>query len=101
MLSCSITSYLDYHNNLICIAKYYNISQLQLFQNNAARMLSLRHKFDHIIIVLKYLYWLPVKHKPEYIVLLLTYKALNGKAPAYLSQLMSLYTPNRPLQSET
>ena len=100
MINCSITSRLDYCNSLFYGAKGYNISQLQLCQNNAARMLSLRRKFDHITPVLKDLHWLPVEQRIEYKVLLLTYKALHGKTPAYISQLLSLYTPTRPLRSE-
>ena len=100
MINCSITSRLDYCNSLLYGAKGYNISQLQLCQNNAAWMLSLRRKFDHITPVLKDLHWLPVEQRIEYKVLLLTYKALHGKAPAYISQLLSLYTPTRPLRSE-
>ena len=47
------------------------------------------------------LHWLPVEQRIEYKVLLLTYKALHGKAPAYISQLLSVYTPTTPLRSET
>ena len=100
MINCSITSRLDYCNSLLYGAKGYNISQLQLCQSNAAWMLSLRRKFDHITPVLKDQHWLPVEQRIEYKVLLLTYKALHGKAPAYISQLLSLYTPTRPLRSE-
>ena len=78
------------------------ISQLQLCQHNVVRMRSLRRKFDHIRLVLcgricdvatalKVLHWLLVRQIIEYKVLLLTHKALYGKAPAYLSQLLSLY----------
>ena len=42
----------------------------------------------------------PTLQRIEYKVLLLTYKAVHGKAPAYISQLLSLYTPTRPLRSE-
>ena len=63
MINCSITSRLDYCNSLLYGAKGYNISQLQLCQNNAARMLSLRRKFDHITPVLKDLHWLPVEQR--------------------------------------
>ena len=98
MINCFITSRLDYCNSLLYSAKGYIISRLQLCQNNAARMLSLHHKFDHITPVLKDLHWLPVEQRIEY--KLLTYKALHGKALAYISPLLSLYTPTRPLQSE-
>ena len=100
MINCSITSRVGYCNSLLYGGKGYNISQLQLCQNNVARMLSLRRKFDHITPVLKDLHWLPVEQRIEYKVLLLTYKALHGNAPAYISQLLSLYTPTRPLRSE-
>ena len=50
--------------------------------------------------VLKDQHWLPVEQIIEYKVQLLTYKALHGKAPAYISQLLSPYTPTRPLRSE-
>ena len=100
MINWSLTSCLDYCNSLIYGAKGYNISQLQLCQSNAARMLYLRPKFDHITPVLKDLHWLPIEQRIEYKVLLLTYKALHGKALAYISQLLSPYTPTRPLRSE-
>ena len=65
------------------------------------RMLSLRCKFDNITQVLIDLHWLPVEQRIENKVVLLFYKALLGKAPAYISPLLSLYTPTRPLRSET
>ena len=100
MINCYIISRLDCCNSLLYGAKGYNISKLQPCQNNAARMLSFRRKFDHIIPVLKVKHWLPVEQRIEYKVLLLTYKALYGKAPTYISQLLSLYAPSRPLRSE-
>ena len=65
MINCSITSRLDYCNSLLYGAKGYNISQLRLCQNNAARMLSLCRKFDHISPVLKDPHWLPVEQRIE------------------------------------
>ena len=82
MINCSITSCLDYCNNPPFGTKTHNITQLQLCQNNVARMLSLHHNFDHIISILKVPRWLPVEQKIECKVLLLTYKALNGNSLA-------------------
>ena len=101
MMYFSIASNLDSCNSLLYGAKCYKISQLHLYQNNDARMLSLRRKFDHIIPVLNDLHWLLFEQRVEYKVLLLTYKALYGKAPVYNSHLLSLYTPTRPRRSET
>ena len=100
MINWSITSRLDYCNNILYGAKGYNISQLQLWHNNAARVWSLRRKFDHITPVLKDLHCLPVEQRIEYKVLLLTYRAFYGIVLVYISQLLSLYIPTRPLRSE-
>ena len=64
-------------------------------------MLSLRRKFDHLTPVLKILHWRSVEQSIKYKLLLLTYKALYSKAPAYLPQLISVYTPNLYLQWDT
>ncbi len=47
-----------------------------------------------------YSHWLPTKHRIDFKILLITYKALNGLAPQYLSELLSHYSPSRPLRSQ-
>ena len=69
-------------------------------QNNAVRIISKRHEFEHISAVLRELHWLPVEHRISYKILLLTYKTLNGHAPQYLTALISKYVPPRPLRLE-
>ena len=54
----------------------------------------------HITPVLASLHWLPVKAKAEFKVLLLTYKALHGLAPTYLSDLVLQYIPTCTLWSQ-
>ena len=46
------------------------------------------------------LHWLPVKAIADFKVLLLTYKALHGLAPTYLSDLVLPYIPTRTLRSQ-
>ena len=46
---------------------------------------------DHVSPVLASLHWLPVKFKIEFQILLLTYKALNDRAPSYLKDLIAGY----------
>ncbi len=46
------------------------------------------------------LHWLPIKHRIDFKILLITYKALNGLAPQYLSELLLHYSPPRLLQSQ-
>ncbi len=57
-------------------------------------------RYDHISPVLSTLHWLPTKHRIDFKILLMTYKALNGLAPQYLSELLSHYSPPRPLRSQ-
>ena len=49
--------------------------------------------------VLKDLHWLPVKGRINYKILLLTFKALHGLAPSYITELISVYKPKRTLRS--
>jgi hypothetical protein len=66
--------------------------------NTAARILTRTHKFDHITPVLGSLHWLPVKARADFKILLLTYKALHGLAPTYLSDLVLPYITTRTLR---
>ncbi len=42
----------------------------------------------------------PIKHRIDFKILLITYKALNGLAPQHLSELLSHYSPPCPLRSQ-
>ncbi len=95
-----MTSRLDYCNALLggCSARL--INKLQMVQNAAARVLIRTRKYDHISLVMSTLHWLPIKHRIDFTILLITYKSLNGLAPQYLSELLSHYSPPRPLRSQ-
>ena len=75
--------------------------RIQRVQNAAGRLLTGSKKFEHITPILHSLHWLPVKFRIEYKVLLITFKALNGLAPAYLADLLHRYKPSRTLRSTT
>ena len=45
------------------------------------------------------LHWLPVEQRIQFKILLFAFKALNGLAPDYLSDLISLHRPPRALRS--
>ncbi len=95
-----MTSRLDYCNALLggCFARL--INKLQMVQNAAARVLTRTRKYDHISLVLSTLHWLPINHSIDLKNLLITYKALSGLALQYLSELLSHYSPPRPLHSQ-
>ena len=99
LMNAIISSRLDYCNSLLYGINKAQLEQLQRCQNQAARIVSLRKKYDHITPVLKDLHWLPVKARIDFKIMLLTYKALNGIAPLYISELLEPYTPSRALRS--
>ncbi len=91
-----MTSRLDYCNAL----RASSINKLHIVQNAAARVLTRSRKYDHITPILQSLHWLPIKFRISYKILILTYKALNGLAPAHLTSLISRYNPTRSLRSQ-
>lgn len=75
------------------------ISKLQRIQNTAARLISRVPRSHHISSTLRDLHWLPIKWRITYKILLLTYKAIHGLSPLYLSELIHPYIPARTLRS--
>ena len=61
------------------------------------RLLTMSRKSGHVTPLLFQLLWLPVDQRIEFKVLLFTYKAMQGLAPQYLSDLLESYSPLRSL----
>ncbi len=100
LIHAFMTSRLDYCNALLGGCSAHLVNKLQLVQNAAARVLTRTRKYDHISPVLSTLHWLLIKHQIYFKILVITYKALNGLAPLYLSELFSHYSPPRLLHSQ-
>ena len=75
------------------------IHRLQLVQNAAARLLTGSRKFNHITPILASLHWLPISFRIDFKIALITFKALHGLAPSYISELIERYVPPRELRS--
>lgn len=85
-------------------ALLYNISKnltdkLQLIQNNAARLIARKKKYDSIEPIRKELHWLPIEFRIIFKINLLTFKCVNGLAPQYLCDLVEPFIPARRLRS--
>ncbi len=100
LIHAFMTSRLAYCNALLGGCSAHLINKLQLVQNAAVKVLTRTRKYDHISPVLSTLHWLPIKHRIDFKILLITYKALNGLAPHYLSELLLHYSPSHPLRSQ-
>ena len=89
-----VTSRFDNCNRPFCGIPEELICKLQRVQNNAARVITLTKKHDHITPVIKKLHWLPVRKIIEFKILLLAYKCLHGTAPSYLREMLKEYVPS-------
>ena len=95
LVNAFVTSRLDYCNGVLYGLPATELQKLQRVQNAAARLICNVGRFDHISPTLKMLHWLPVKYRIDFKILLITYKAIHGLTPAYLSELITLKTVSR------
>jgi len=78
--------HLDYCNSLLCGIFDTLPRRLHSVQNAAARVITRTPRRDHITPILNHLHWLPVRQRVAFKLAVLVYKALNNRAPEYLSQ---------------
>ena len=83
-----ITSRLDYCNALLYGIPNVLMDKLWCVQKASARLITNTGKYDHITPVLIDLHMLPMNHRVQYKILLLTYKSLKGLSPVYLTELL-------------
>ena len=68
-------------------------------QNCAARLVVRAPPLVYITPILRHLHWLPVRARISYQTACLCFTAINSSTPAYLSDLLHLYSPFRSLRS--
>lgn len=90
VINSFVISRLDYCNSLFFGLPDSQLTRLQRVLNAAARLLFRTSNFQSVTpYVRDILHWLPVKQRIQFKLAVLTYKALNGLAPAYLSDYLS------------
>ena len=96
-----VSSRLDYCNTLFLSLTDFELRRLQLVQNSLCRVVTRSSKFSHITPQLKKLHWLPVKHRVQFKLGLITYKILNQGQSVYLRELIHPYTSSRNKRRST
>ena len=90
-----ITSRIDYCNSVLYGLPNSHIMKLHRIQNAAARLVTGSPKYFHVTPLLFHLHWLPISYCIKFKILLLTFNCLNGVAPNYLTDLISIKKRSR------
>ena len=94
-----VLSRLDVGNSLLYGLPQALLTKLQRVQNCAARLVCMAKRSDHITPLLMQLHWLPIRERINYKILVMTHRIVNGSAPSYLVNLLTVYQPVRSLRS--
>ena len=91
LASTFILPLFDYCNIILFSLPGYQIKKLQILQYALVRSIFKINRFFqiHIYTYLKRLYWLPIKFRVIFIVIILTHNSLHHNIPEYLSSLIS------------
>ena len=100
-LVCALVlSRLDYANSLLAGCPKQTLNRLQKAQNSAARLVLRAKKRDHITPLLRTLHWLPIQARIDYKLSTICHNFFfSSSSPAYISDILSVYTPSRQLRS--
>ena len=100
-----VTSYIlsrpDYCNCPLMGTPNSVIQPLQKIQNFAARLVLLAPRYHHSTPLLEKQHWLPISERTKYKVACMCFSAINVSGPAYLSELLHVYTPSRTPRSSS
>ena len=99
LVNALVTSRMDNCNSLLFGTHKYVIQRLQRVQNYAARTVTQQPKRAHATPILRELHWLPVAQRINFKIIMLTWKALNGQAPAYLKDIIPAQSSGRATRS--
>ena len=101
LVTSYILSRLDYCNCLLMGTPNSVIQPLQKIQNFSARLVLLAPRHHHSTLLPEKLHWLPISECFKYKVACMCFSAINASGPAYLSELLHVYTPSHTLCSSS
>ena len=87
-----VSSRLDYCNSLLYSLRKCDLKRLQVVQNTLCRIVTRTSRFTSITPARKSLHWLPIEHRIQFKINLLTFKALHFLSPPYLKSYLEPYT---------
>ena len=93
LISSLVMSQLDYANAIFINLPKNSINPMQRIQNQVAKLIMNRDRYESSTNTMRQLHWLPISYRCKYKVLLLVYRCINGQAPEYLQQKLSLRNP--------
>lgn len=99
MVQALIISRLDYCNSILMGLPSTLVCKLQRVMNISARLILKTPKDGSITEALADLHWLPMEQRIRFKVLSVTWKALHGKAPSYIRDMLTPYQQTRSLRS--
>jgi len=100
-IACSmVNGRLDYCNSLLHRTSSSNINKLQRVHNYVAHIITRRRLSDNTTLVLADLHWLPVQHRIQYKLAVITFKVLTTQQPSYLHDLIRSHASTRHLRSD-
>ena len=99
LIHAFVTARLDLNNGLLYGIPACHTKRLRRIQYASAQILTKCHPQQSMTPVLHKLHWLPIPQRVEYKLLLMVFKCLQGEAPEYLSDLLSVKLNTRTLRS--
>ena len=99
LIHAFVTARIDYCNSLLYGQPKCILKRLQKVLNSAARLIHLTSRYEHVTPLLIQLHWLPIEQRITFKIAVITFKALHGAAPSYITDLIKPYTTGRLLRS--
>ena len=99
LIHAFVTARIDYCNSLLYGQPKCILKRLQSVLNSAARLIHLTSRYEHVTPLLIQLHWLPIEQRITFKIAVITFKALHGVAPSYITDLIKPYAPGRLLRS--